>query len=298
VLAAHPRHLKRLAAERHLLAREYGHPTSLLSRAELRAELGSDAYHGALLDPVAGALHPMEYLLGLGRAARDAGAVIGTGIEVRRIRQAGNRFVIDTSGGTIEAGTVVVATNGYTGQLVPWLARRIVPVGSYILATVPLDRTILDRLLPQRRIASDTRNLLYYFRVSPDHRLVFGGRAAFRAEHLEQSVAMLRKGMAAVFPELADVPVAYQWGGTLGVTRDHLPHVGMRDGIAYAVGCGGHGVAMLSWLGDRLGQVLTGKAAWPALAEVGFPAVPLYRGRPWFLPLAGTYYGLRDRIGL
>lgn len=109
---------------------------------------------------------------------------------------------------------------------------------------------------------------------------------------------MLRAGLARVFPELASVTIDYAWGGTLGFTRDHLPHAGVHDGIAYAMGYGGHGVALASALGDQLGRVLAGDASWPLLATLGFPAVPLYRGRPWFLPLAGTYYGLKDRFGL
>jgi glycine/D-amino acid oxidase-like deaminating enzyme len=298
VLAAQPRHMAALAQEQRLLAKEYGHPTTLLSREELSAELGSGAYHGALFDPAAGALHPMEYLVGLGRAAQRAGARIRTGVEVRRIRQAGSRFALDTSRGVVEVRQVVVATNGYTGALVPWLARRIVPVGSYLLATAPLDPALLDRLLPHRRVMSDTRNLLYYFRVSPDGRLLFGGRAAFRAESLGRSTGMLREGMTKLFPELGSVAIDYAWGGTLGFTRDHLPHVGLHEGIAYAVGYGGHGVALASALGDQLGRAMVGQAEWPLLAQLGFPAIPLYRGRPWFLPLAGAYYGLRDRIGL
>lgn len=298
VLAAQPTHLAGLAQEQRLLATAYGHPTTLLSREQLTEELGSRAYHGALLDPVAGALHPMEYLVGLGRAAVRAGARIQTGVEVRRIRKTGTRFSLETSGGVVDARQVVVATNGYTGPLVPWLARRIVPVGSYILATAPLDPALLDRLLPRRRVMSDTRNLLYYFRVSPDGRLLFGGRAAFRAESLERSAGLLREGMTKLFPELASVQIDYAWGGTLGFTRDHLPHVGLHEGIAYAMGYGGHGVALASALGDQLGRALMGQGAWPLLAAQGFPLIPLYQGRPWFLPLAGAYYGLRDRLGL
>jgi glycine/D-amino acid oxidase-like deaminating enzyme len=298
VLAARPGHLAALRAESQLLAREYGHQTTLLGPAELGAEIASTVYHGGLLDSAAGALHPMEYLLGLGRAAQRAGAVLRTGVDVTRIRRAAPGFEVQTSAGPVRAAQVVVATNGYTGSLVPWLARRVVPVGSFILATAPLDGALLDQLLPRRRVMSDTRNLLYYFRVSPDNRLIFGGRAAFRAETLSRSLAMLRAGLATVFPALAHLPVEYGWGGTLGFTRDHLPHVGLHEGIAYCLGYGGHGVALASALGHQLGVALARHGPWPSLSQLPFPAVPLYRGRPWFLPLAGTYFGLRDRFGL
>ncbi|HWA15277.1 MAG TPA: FAD-binding oxidoreductase, partial [Gemmatimonadales bacterium] len=264
---------------------------------DLRDEIGSDVYHGGLVDPVAGALHPMEYLVGLASAAQRAGATIRTGVTATRITRGQGRFVVETSAGAVTARQVLIATNGYTGPLVPWLARRVVPVGSFLLATAPLTPGLLDRLLPRRRVMYDTRNLLHYFRVSPGGRLLFGGRAAFRAESLEQSLAMLRRGLASVFPELAAVPIESGWGGTLGFTRDHLPHVGTHDGIAYVLGCGGHGVAMCSWLGDQVGRALAGKGAWPLLAQLKFPAIPLYAGRPWFLPLAGAYYGWKDRLG-
>lgn len=298
VLAARPRHHKDLEAEQRLLAREYGHVTHLLGPTELRDEIDSPAYHGGLLDPVAGALHPMEYLVGLARAAQRAGATIRTGVEVTRVTGGQGRFTLETSAGPVTARHVLVATNGYTGPLVPWLERRVVPVGSFILATAPLEPLLLDRLMPRRRVMNDTRNLLYYFRVSTDGRLLFGGRAAFRAESLGRSLDLLRQGLASVFPELASVPVDFGWGGTLGFTRDHLPHAGMHDGIAYVLGCGGHGVAMCSWLGDQVGRALLEQGPWPMLSQIRFPAVPLYSGRPWFLPLAGAYYGLKDRLGL
>jgi len=189
---------------------------------------------------------------------------------------------------------VLLATNGQTGRLLPWLSRRVVPVGSFIVATAPLAPEQAARLIPRGRVLSDTWNLLHYFRLSPDRRLVFGGRAAFRPEALARSLVLLRRSLTAIFPELAGTPVEFGWGGTLGFTLDRLPHAGRRGGISYALGYGGHGVAMASWLGDQVGRAIAG-GPWPALASVPFRAVPLYEGRPWFLPLAGAYYALKDR---
>ena len=191
---------------------------------------------------------------------------------------------------------VLVATNGYTGRLFPWLARRVVPVGSYVIATERLAVETQRRLIPRGRMLSDTKNLLYYFRLSPDGRLVFGGRAAFVPTALERSREILRKGMIEVFPELAATRIEFAWGGTLGFTLDQMPHAGRRGGVSFALGYGGHGVALASWLGDRVGQALAGAAAWPILSEIPFRAIPFYEGRPWFLPLAGAYYGFRDRL--
>ncbi len=296
-LAAKPGHLRGLNQSRELMARHFGTETRLLTRAELPQEIATDRYAGGLLDPSAGALQPARYLHGLALVAARAGVTLVEGAGVSRIRRAGTLFRLTTERGPLEAGDLLVATNGLTGRLDRWLGRRIVPVGSYLIATAPLEPSLATRLIPRGRVFSDTKNLLYYFRLSPDGRMVFGGRAAFSPRPLALNLADLRRGMLEVFPELAGVPVEYGWGGTLGFTLDHLPHAGRHDGMGYVMGFGGHGVALASWLGDRVARAMTGRAPWPAIAEVRFPAVPLYRGDPWFLPLAGAYYRCRDWLG-
>jgi glycine/D-amino acid oxidase-like deaminating enzyme len=296
-LAAKPEHLRGLEAERDLLARDFGYQTQLLDAAGARAEVGSTAYCGALLDPGAGSLHPAAFVAGLGAAAERAGAALCEGTEVRDIARTGAGFRLTTSRGDMAANEVLIATNGYTGRLVPWLRRRVVPVGSYIIATERLEPAVQRRLIPWGRMLSDTWNLLHYFRLSPDGRLVFGGRAAFVPAALERSVAMLRRALLRIFPDLRSVRIEYAWGGTLGFTRDHLPHVGQHDGLTYAMGYCGHGVASATWLGHRAGLVLAGQDDWPELAKCPFPLIPFNWGRPWFLPLAGAYYALKDRWG-
>jgi glycine/D-amino acid oxidase-like deaminating enzyme len=212
------------------------------------------------------------------------------------VRRVGQEFELETSRGPVTARDMLVATNGYTGNLLPWLAQRVVPVGSFLIATAPLSTDQQRRLIPHRRLFADTKNLLYYFRLSADGRMVFGGRAAFVPSAVERSRELLRLGMAEVFPELDATPVAFAWGGALGFTRDLLPHAGRHDGVAYALGYGGHGVALASWLGDRVGRAMAGVGAWPAIASTPFPSIPLYRGTPWFLPVAGAYYALKDRL--
>lgn len=293
-LAAKPGHMAGLKEEHRLLEKEFEHRTVLLGAGEIHAEIGTGRYHGGLLDKAAGAVHPAEYLLGLAGAAARSGAVLCERSNVISMQRLGKLVRLTTSAGVIEAGEVVLATNGYSGRLVPWIARRIVPVGSFIIATVSLEPALADRLIPRRRVLSDTKNLLYYFRLSPDNRMVFGGRAAFRPGAVDQSLGMLRRGMLEVFPELSGVEVEFGWGGTLGFTLDQMPHAGRIDSVSYAMGYCGHGVAFASWLGDQVGNALAGKAPWPALAELSFPAVPFYTGRPWFLPLAGAYYQFKD----
>jgi len=293
-LAAKPAHMKGLAASRELLRRDFGYATELLSRADLAGEIGSARYAGGLLDPQAGGIHPARYLHGLAAAATRGGAVLVAGVAVQRLGKAPCGFRLETSKGPIDAGDVLLATNGFSRGLLPWLTRRVIPIGSFLLATAPLDPAVARRLVPAGRVLSDTKDLLYYFRLSADNRMIFGGRAAFSPQPLADNLAALRRGMQDVYPELADTPVEYGWGGTLGFTLDQLPHTGRQDGIAYAVGYGGHGVAYAGWLGDQVGRAMLGRAPWPALTGLPFRAVPLYRGRPWFLPLAGAYYRIKD----
>jgi glycine/D-amino acid oxidase-like deaminating enzyme len=298
VLAARAGHLAGLERSRRFLREELGHETTVLGASELRAEIGSARYHGGLLDPFAGSVQPALLVRGLARAAERAGARLVEGVEVRKVERRRGEHLVTTATGTIRAREVLVATNGYTGAAVPALRRRVVPVGSYLIATAPLEPELAARLVPRRRVLSDTKNLLYYFRLSPDGRMVFGGRAAFTPTPVARSAEILARGMAEVFPELAGVPVEYAWGGQVAFTLDQMPHAGRLggEGVHYALGYGGHGVAMATWLGARMGEALAGAGEIPRLTAP-FRAVPLYAGTPWFLPLVGGYYRVRDWMG-
>ena len=296
VLAARKGHLSALEASRRFLRNELAHETVVLGPADLRSEIGSSRYHGGLLDPFAGSVQPALLLRGLAAAAERAGARLVEGAGVTEIVRAGRGMTLTTERGTLVARDVLVATNGYTGPVVPALQRRVVPVGSYIIATAPLAPDQAARLIPRRRVLSDTKNLLYYFRLSSDGRLVFGGRAAFTPTAVARSAAILRRGMLEVFPELGTVPVEYAWDGRVAFTFDQMPHAGVLDGIHFAVGYGGHGVALATWLGARMGEALAGAGTIPRLTSP-FRPVPLYGGTPWFLPLVGGYYRVRDWVG-
>jgi glycine/D-amino acid oxidase-like deaminating enzyme len=299
-LAGRPGHLRDLAQSAELLRRHFGHETVVIGPADLRDEIGSTRYHGGLLDPLAGALHPARYCAGLAAAASRAGAVLVEGVEVLGVRRAGavatgGAITVETSAGPVAASEVLVATNGYTGAAFPALRRRVVPVGSYVVATAPLGEALAAEVLPRGRVMSDTWNLLHYFRLSSDGRLVFGGRASFTPTDVRQSARILERDLRRVFPALAGVPLEYAWSGSLGVARDRMPHAGRTDGVHYALAYAGHGVALATWLGARMGDALAGRGGVPELAG-GLPPIPLYRGTPWFLPLAGGYYRVMDWI--
>jgi glycine/D-amino acid oxidase-like deaminating enzyme len=302
-LAYKPSHVAGLEKEAELLQTQFRHPVRLVDKAGLSEEIGSPLYHGGLVDETSAGVNPAQYVIGLAQAAERAGAGLFERVRVTEIaKSTDGHFTLATSQGTLRADHVLIATNGYTDRLTAWLQRRIIPIGSYIIATEPLPAEVAARLSPKRRMMFDTKHFLYYFRLSADNRLIFGGRAGFMPETpntVRESAAILRRGMLEVYPELGEVGIAYAWGGTLGFTFDLLPHAGQTpEGLHYALGCGGHGVAMLSYLGACVARQISGEKIDNPLFRLPFPAAPagLYHGKPWFLPLAGLYYRVLDLI--
>jgi glycine/D-amino acid oxidase-like deaminating enzyme len=296
-LAYAPSHVPELEHARASLA-SVGVTSTVVPRERIREEIGTDAYFGALAVEGSGLLHPGRYFAGLAAAAARAGADLHEGVRARAIRrQADGRFVVETTRGGILARDVFVATNGYTDGVVPSLRRRIIPIGSYIIASEPLPEDLARELSPKGRAFFDTKNFLYYWHVSADRRVIFGGRASFLPTSIEKTARILHRGLLEVHPQLAGHRIEYAWGGNVGFTFDRMPHVGRtRDGIAFAMGCCGTGVALMTHLGTRVGQWLAGGEA-PALTRLKFPLVPApYEGRPWFLPFAGEWFRLQDRL--
>jgi glycine/D-amino acid oxidase-like deaminating enzyme len=286
------------------LSREFGHAVRLVPRAELQAEIGSPAYHGGLVDEASAGLNPARYVAGLARAAERAGAQLFEQARVQRLERAADRYRLLTSRGVVEAENVVVATSGYTGRITGALARRIVPIGSYIIATEVLPPDLAAGLSPRERMIFDSKNFLYYFRLTPDSRLLFGGRASFVPETpatVFESAAILRQAMLTVYPQVRGVSVEYAWGGTLDFAFDLMPHAGRLDGLWFALGYAGHGVALATYLGATLADLIAGDGRALAdhpFARLPFPGAPLglYDGRPWFLPLAEVWYKFLDLV--
>jgi glycine/D-amino acid oxidase-like deaminating enzyme len=292
-LAARPGHLPSLEQSGRFLRQELGYETELLNREEMGREIGSARYHGGLLDPGGCSLQPAKYVRGLGLAAARAGARLLEDTEVTRVKKVAGGFEIGTRRGVVRAREVLAATNGYTPAALGRLRRRVIPIGSYIIATQPLGE-LARRLIPKGRVISDTKNLLYYFRLSPDGRMVFGGRASFTPASTKRSARILAAGMREVFPELAGATIEYAWSGKVAYPMDHLPHAGRLDGVHYSMGYCGHGVALATYLGTRMGEVLLGKGEVPDLGGKRFKAIPFFNGFPWFLPFVGGYYRTRD----
>ncbi|MGH7538287.1 MAG: NAD(P)/FAD-dependent oxidoreductase [Gemmatimonadales bacterium] len=296
ILAYKPSHYAELERTRDVLARAFRHETVLVPRDRMREELGANTYHGALLDPDGGGVNPAKLFWGLVTSARRAGARLIEDVDVRKLQRIPNGFLVFTSSGTVNARHVVVATDGYSGPLVPALRRRVVPVGSYLIATAPLGASVARALIPRDRVVSDTKNLLYYFRISADTRMLFGGRVAFGPTTPLDSARYLYNAMCGLFPRLLGTDIDYRWSGSVAMTMDQLPHAGEHHGVHYAMGYCGHGVALATYLGARLGDTIAAHGDLRPFSEYGFRPVPLYTGTPWFLPLVGAYYRMKDRL--
>ncbi len=278
---------------------DFGARARVIARDELRTEIGTDAYHGGLAIDPGGVLHPAKWFAGLVGLAERAGADLHDQTAVRSIRkQADDRFVVETARGAILARDVLVATNGYTDGAAPSVRRRIVPIGSYIIATEPLPEDLAREISPTGRAYFDTRNFLSYWHVSADRRLIFGGRVSFLPTSVDRTARLLFRRMLEIHPQVAGYRVEYSWGGRVAMTFDRMPHIGRLGGIMHAAGYSGTGVLMSTYLGTRAAEWLGGGPP-PALAKLRFPLVPApYEGRPWFLPAVGEFFRIQDRLAV
>ena len=296
--AAHtPQHYEGLVRDAEALARDEGINVHAVPRSEQHSELGTDSYWGGVVYADHCSLHPAKYLRGLLRSAMDAGAHVTGNAAVTDITRTPTGYEVQTAKGKVRARDVIIATNGYTTGVTPWLQRRVIPIGSYIIATEPLPKTLMDQLFPTRRVASDTCKVLYYYRPSPDgQRILFGGRVSARETNPAESGPRLYDSMCRIFPELRAYGVTHSWSGTVAYSFDELVHTGVHDGIHYALGYCGSGVSMASYLGMRVGQKVLGMAEGrTAFDDLPHPTRPLYTGKPWFLPAAVAWYQWNDR---
>jgi glycine/D-amino acid oxidase-like deaminating enzyme len=300
VLASKPDHYDRLQETQEVLAERLGYQTHLVSKSEMRSEIGSDHYHGAMIDPKGAGVHVGKFTRGLAESAARLGVQIHEKAPVEEVvRLDGTRHQVVTPRGSVIADQVLVATSGYTGRPFRWLQLRIVPVGSFIIVTEPLGKEVCDQLLPKRRMASDSKNLLNYFRITPDHRLLFGGRARFAMSSQqsdEKSGRILQKAMISVFPQLAHARVDYCWGGLVDMSLDRMVHAGEHDGLYYSLGYSGHGVQMATYMGRQMAKYMNGAKDANPWRDFPFKRIPGHVGPPWFLPFAGAYYKFLDVI--
>ena len=270
----------------------------LVPRADQRRELGTDAYHGGVVYRRHASVDPARLHAGILQRVIAAGGVLMPHCVVEAIE--GSRphgFRVRTSRGEVLARDVIVATNAYSGRATPWLRRRVIPIGSYIIATEPISPERMNRLFPTDRMVTDTRKVVYYYRASPDRtRILFGGRVSWNETDPLKSAPLLHAELARLFPELAGTRITHSWMGLVAYTFDHLMHTGTHAGVRYSAGYCGSGIGMASYLGMKLGLKVLGRPEGAsALDDLSFPTRPFYAGYPWFLAPAISYYRWRDR---
>ena len=298
-VAVKPRHLEELDRWARELHEEFGYASArLLNRDELGAHVRSERYLGGLIDPRSGHLHPLKFTDGVARAAESAGARIYENSQVLRYED-GPEVIVHTLQGRVRCAHLVLCGNAYIGNVAPSLARRILGVGTYIIATEPLGEARARALLPSNAAVADINWILDYFRRSADHRLLFGGRVSYSAVQPPRLAESMRRRMLRIFPTLTDVQVAYSWGGYLDITRSRAPNFGrLAPNVFYCQGFSGHGMSLTGLAGKLVAEAIAGTAerfdVFARIPHRDFPGGRLLR-RP-SLMLAMLYYRLRDLL--
>ena len=277
---------------------DLGLPYVMLLRDQMREEMATDLYVGGAVIPDLGSLHPGLYHRGLVMRALDAGVSLFGNCEVASVERRGEKqeFRLTTASGQTSARDVVIATNGYTPKSLPWHARRVIPFVGYMAATEPLPPELLTKQLPHRRTVIDSHLDIDFFRPAPDSsRLLFGGATANGLSDPVAIAELLHGRLARALPDLGDVRLSHVWTGQCAGTFDMMPHIGCHDGIWYGMGYNFAGVPMGSFFGLKLAQRILGMPEGGcAFESEPFPTLPLYRGKPWFLPLAMRYFAWKD----
>jgi gamma-glutamylputrescine oxidase len=295
--ATKPRHLDELREWFDELKEAYRYQSvHLLDREELQSHVRSARYLGGLLDTRSGHLHPLKFTQGVARAAEAAGAVIYEGTRAIRFEE-GESILVHTAMGEVRCRHLVLCGNAYLGSLAPALSRRILGVGTYIIATRPLDPARAQALLPSDAAVADLNWILDYFRLSADRRILFGGRVSYSGLEPRRLAESMRRRMVRIFPEVADVAVEYAWGGYLDITMSRAPDFGrLSPNVFYLQGFSGHGMSLTVLAGKLVAEAVAGTAerfdVFARLPHRNFPGGALLR-RP-SLVLAMLYYRLKD----
>ncbi len=298
-VATKPRHLEELRDWAHELHHDYGYRSArFLDRSELAAHVQSERYLGGLIDSRSGHLHPLKYTQGLARAAEAAGARIYEHTAALSFAE-GAEVSVHTERGSVRCRHLVLCANAYVGALAPRLARRILGVGTYIIATRPMEETRARRLLPSDAAIADLNWILDYFRLSADRRLLFGGRVSYSALQPPRLAESMHRRLARIFPQAADLEVEYAWGGYLDITMSRAPDFGrLAPNIFYLQGFSGHGMSLTALAGKLVAEAVSGTAerfdVFSRLPHRDFPGGALLR-RP-SLVLAMLYYRVKDLL--
>lgn len=287
-----------LARDADAINKHFNRGVAVISKADQHSEIGTDFYHGGISDDDVCSIHPGRYHAELLRTALAAGVTVHAHCPMLGFRRENDGFEVQTKRGKTRARELVIATNAYTDEAQPWLRSRIVPAQSQIIATEPLPKEVMDRLMPKKRMLVDTRIMFPYYRPSPDHtRIIFGGRAGAWSSNPNVKASALKKVMVGIFPELAQTSLSHVWWGYVGFPFDFRPKLAHVDGVHYATGFCGSGTVWASWFGQLAARrIIEEGSVKSALGSDPFETRPLYWGWPWFLPFIIGSYRLRDAL--
>lgn len=301
--AIKPSHFDALQREQDTLREVAGYDAQIVTKEDSASELGTAAYYGLMVNPRSRSLQPAMFVNGMALAAERAGADIHEGARVLAIDRSddtavrdGVRFTVRTNRGVVKTKEIMLASNAWIGEVVPQFRQRVLPAESYVIATEPLPEDLAKRLIPNQRVVYDTRQVLAYYRLSSDNRMVWGGELTFKGASPRYNMNALQRGMVRVFPELSKYKIDYFWSGTLGITLDENSHAGQVDGMWYAMCYVGHGVTLATYLGQQMANGILGREFDNPYEDVHIPQVPVFRDKTWFVNAGKIWYRLMDVV--
>ncbi len=270
----------------------------VVPRSEIQTEIDSDLFHGGVVLPNHGSLHPGKYYRELLKCVQQAGAIVVDLCPVQRLERTSKGFRLHTKRGTVDATKVILATNGYTQDQFDWHQKRVLPIGSFQIATEILSENVVSKLIPNARVVNDTRLVGNYSRLSPDHkRLLIGGRVTFSESSPTSGSKLLQKQMISIFPQLSETLISYSWVGFIAYTIDSTPHIGVHDNVYYSMGFCGSGITLSSYFGMRIGQKLLGTPEGAtALDHLDFKPWPSFVRSSWFFTPAARMIRFAENI--
>lgn len=296
-----PKHMEELAAKKALWARHGMDDHELLDKAQIRQHIGSDVYEGGMLDRSGGHMHPLNLTLGEAAALESLGGTIFERSPVTKVEQDANGAIVHTAKGRVRAKTAIICGNAYLGNVVPELTSRVMPVSTQMMATEPLGEERARALLPTDMCVEDVRYILDYFRLSADHRLIFGGGVVYGGTDPADVVAKLRPNLDKVYPQLKDVKIEYAWSGNFALSFSRVPQMGrLGKSVYFAHGYSGHGVTGSHLFGRILGEAVRGDMTrfdtFASLPWIPFPGGRMFRAQ--YSTLGSWWYALKDRLGI
>ena len=298
--AIKPRQMRELEEWQGSLEQQYDYASlSLWSKQQVQSKMASERYIGGLYDANSGHIHPLNYTLGLAKAALDAGVSIYTASAVTKVTRKSKANICHTMQGQVTAEQVLFCGNAYMGKLVPEISSKIMPVGTYIGATEPLGKARAQALINNNMAVADINFVLDYFRMSADYRMLFGGRVSYSTLAPPNLANSMRQRMLGVFPQLADVNMAYSWGGNVAITMNRGPHFGrLGKDLYFAQGFSGHGIAATGLAGKLLAEAVAGQTErfdlFDEISHLPFPGGTLFKTPALILAMA--WYRLRDML--